>query len=391
MVKNHVETAMTLDPGLAESNAAKGRLLWNIGKDNDALGYYRRAIEINPNYADAYEWLGRQQELVGIDESFAAIETAARLDPLSRAANWRYIFTLIQRGQLGEAEQQIERYASIYPEGATILRGYLASLGGRWSNRILSYLEAASSGEDDMLWGGSFQALTHHLAAIGLEEEALRLAGTEDLETLGVLGSADEAVAVLKTDQRRWDPFTIGRILAHAGRYAEAREYLEQVWQRRGGELTFPSGHDAYLAEALHAVRRDAGDEAGAEEILAALRRNVRRYRDASRPQQVDIFHSVDYHEGIADYLSGNRAAGLALIAKAAEEGYWIEPPSPFQEPLYKEPQLALILERQAARQARERARVLSIVCNDNPYASVWQPTDQTCNRYAEAAESDLR
>jgi TolB-like protein/DNA-binding winged helix-turn-helix (wHTH) protein len=388
-VEDHVEIAMTLDPDLAESHAAKGRLLWNIGHDDDALGYYRRAVRINPNYADAYEWLGRQPGLFGIDESFAAIETAARLDPLSRAANWRYIFGLILSGQLTEAERQIERYASIYPEGATILRGYLGSLGGRWSNRVLSYLQAASSGKDDLLWGGGFQALTHQLAAIGLEEEALRLAGTEDLETLGMLGSPDEAIALLKAPQRVGEFFTIGRILAHAGRYAEAREYLEQVWQRRDGELTYPSGHDAYLAEALFAVRRDAGDEAGAEEILAALRHNVRRYRDASRPQQVDIFHSVDYHEGVADYLSGNRDAGLALIAKAAEEGFWIKPPSLFQKPMYQEPEFVLILERQGVRQARERDRVLSIVCNDNPYATVWQPAEETCESYAEAVEGE--
>jgi hypothetical protein len=79
------------------------------------------------------------------------------------------------------------------------------------------------------------------------------------------------------------------------------------------------------------------------------------------------------------------------LIAKAAEKGFWIKPPSPFQKPMYQEPEFILILERQAARQARERDRVLSIVCNDNLYAAVWQPTEETCERYAGSAESEAR
>jgi hypothetical protein len=56
---------------------------------------------------------------------------------------------------------------------------------------------------------------------------------------------------------------------------------------------------------------------------------------------------------------------------------------------MYQEPEFVLILERQGVRQARERDRVLSIVCNDNPYATVWQPAEETCESYAEAVEGE--
>ncbi len=42
------------------------------------------------------------------------------------------------------------------------------------------------------------------------------------------------------------------------------------------------------------------------------------------------------------------------------------------------------ILEFQEARQKRERKRLLTVVCNDNPYKTVWRPEEGTCEKFAE-------
>jgi superkiller protein 3 len=47
----HVERAMVLDPTLAEAHVATGRLLWNQLKLEEALTAFRRAVQINPNFA----------------------------------------------------------------------------------------------------------------------------------------------------------------------------------------------------------------------------------------------------------------------------------------------------------------------------------------------------
>jgi hypothetical protein len=74
------------------------------------------------------------------------------------------------------------------------------------------------------------------------------------------------------------------------------------------------------------------------------------------------------------------------LIAKAAEEGFWIRPPSKFQQAMYDDPGFAAILEKQKARQAREREKVLAVACAaDYPYADAWQPAEETCKRYFSA------
>jgi hypothetical protein len=79
------------------------------------------------------------------------------------------------------------------------------------------------------------------------------------------------------------------------------------------------------------------------------------------------------------------------LIAKAAEDGYWVRPPAAFQQSMYQDPGFAPILEGQAARQAREREKLLAVVCADNPYAAVWQPTKETCERGVRGPGSEVR
>jgi len=83
-----------------------------------------------------------------------------------------------------------------------------------------------------------------------------------------------------------------------------------------------------------------AGTSGGAEvsEPLAAIRDKVCRYREAGGN---DYKLSADYEEGLATYLTGDSEGGLALIAKAAEDGYFIPPEQAYLQTLYDEPGFA--------------------------------------------------
>jgi len=87
----------------------------------------------------------------------------------------------------------------------------------------------------------------------------------------------------------------------------------------------------------------------------------------------------------LAAYLAGERDKGLALIAKGAEDGRFVHPNEAYLQVLYDDPGFAAIRTSQMARQARERKKFLAVVCNDNPYAAVWQPAEGTCERFAAA------
>ncbi len=94
---------------------------------------------------------------------------------------------------------------------------------------------------------------------------------------------------------------------------------------------------------------------------------------------------SVDYAEGLAAYLAGEREKGLAMISKAVGDGFFIPQRDAYLQALYDDPGFAPIRAKQEARQASERERFLAIVCTDNPYEADWQPAEGTCEQFAAA------
>lgn len=80
-------------------------------------------------------------------------------------------------------------------------------------------------------------------------------------------------------------------------------------------------------------------------------------------------------------YLGGRKAEGLRLIRKAIEDGYFIRGRDQgyYLGDLFEDPGFGDILEIHQATLARERARLLAVVCYDNPYESLWRPSEETC------------
>jgi len=83
--KEMANKALELDDGLGEAHATLGLIAenfeWNWGV---AEREYKRAIELNPNYATAHQWYGEYLAFLGrFDESFEQLKIARELDPLS--------------------------------------------------------------------------------------------------------------------------------------------------------------------------------------------------------------------------------------------------------------------------------------------------------------------
>jgi TolB-like protein/DNA-binding winged helix-turn-helix (wHTH) protein len=81
--------ALELDESLSEAHTALGSVLgdyeWNF---TAAEKEYRRAIELNPNYATAHQWYGEFLAYMGrYDEAVAELKLAQELDPLSLVIN----------------------------------------------------------------------------------------------------------------------------------------------------------------------------------------------------------------------------------------------------------------------------------------------------------------
>ena len=382
----HVERAMDLDPTLAEAHAAKGFLSGRQENPEEALTHFRQAIQINPNYSNVYNWMaGVLSEKLGRrDEAFVASEMAVRLDPLSIPAIVNYVRGLIVRNRLAVADREVEKLASIAPSFYAIVRGGRTSLGGKWANVVLGNLDGWRINPENTR---SQNNLAEQFAFLGLEKEALAISEDPPPRILSSLGKHGDAVTTAEARLAE-DPISptalsdLGIALAGAGDYARARPILEDLWQRSGGQITCCGFFNINSAAALIAIRRNAGEEDKVGELVAAIRDDVRRYREADMTV-AELFFSVNYDEGLAAYLAGERERGLALIAKAVEDGYFIPPNEGYLQALYDDPAFVPIRTRQEARQARERARFLAIVCTDNPYAAIWQPAAGTCERFA--------
>ncbi len=87
--RTNAEKAMELDPALAEPHAALGVVLHEYDwKFAEAENEFKRAIELNPNYASAHQWYGEYLANMGRhDESIAEVKRAVELDPMSLIIN----------------------------------------------------------------------------------------------------------------------------------------------------------------------------------------------------------------------------------------------------------------------------------------------------------------
>ncbi len=110
--------ALVLDSTLAGPHAALGlvrffgRHEWEEGER--AL---RRAIDLNPAYATAHQWLAELLAFVGrLDEAEAEIRTAYALDPLSLIINLDVGLVLLYQRRYAAAIEQMERTLELAPE-----------------------------------------------------------------------------------------------------------------------------------------------------------------------------------------------------------------------------------------------------------------------------------
>ena len=110
--------ALAIDDSLAEPHAALGLYYSNYGWDPAAAEReLRRAIELKPNYATAYHWLGDAPLLsMGrFDEAVAAGRRAAELDPLSPVISADTAYILISARRYDDAIAQGQRALLLDP------------------------------------------------------------------------------------------------------------------------------------------------------------------------------------------------------------------------------------------------------------------------------------
>jgi TolB-like protein/DNA-binding winged helix-turn-helix (wHTH) protein/Tfp pilus assembly protein PilF len=175
--------ALELDEGLAEAHTSLGLIALIYDWDwQTAEKEYRRAIQLDPNYATAHHWYAELLAYRGrFDEAFGEIERARRLDPLS-------LIIATDRGEILYLSRR-------YDDAIAQVRGVL--------EMEPNFIQA------------------HYLLAFSLVEKGLFAEALADVETWrGV-------------DDTPWSLMMRAYILGRSGQRVQARHALEKLEQLR--------------------------------------------------------------------------------------------------------------------------------------------------------------
>jgi TolB-like protein/DNA-binding winged helix-turn-helix (wHTH) protein/tetratricopeptide (TPR) repeat protein len=180
--------AIELDPTLAEGHASLAVVAQNYDWDWKLVEVeYRKAIELDPNYATAHHWYAESLALTGrFDEAIGEIERARQLDPLSLivAADRGAIFYFARR-----YDQAIEQFRSVLEMDPGFGRGHIIALAYLQKGMNAEALEEAEKWEREEKGPWNLMMLAYISGSVGKAEEA-RAARTE-LDNMYRVGKAD--------------------------------------------------------------------------------------------------------------------------------------------------------------------------------------------------------
>jgi TolB-like protein/class 3 adenylate cyclase/Tfp pilus assembly protein PilF len=184
--KENAEKALEIDDKLAEAHTSLGLVLFQYDHNWFAAEKeFRKAIELNPNYAPAHQFFADYLKALGrFDEALFEMKQAKEIDPLSLAINTGIGHVLYLSRQYDLAIEQYRKSVQMDP---TFVQARL------WFGR--PYLQK-----------GMYQE------AISELEEAVKLSGGSNI-----------SLAVL------------GHVYASAGKKAEAEKILKQLLERSKG------------------------------------------------------------------------------------------------------------------------------------------------------------
>jgi serine/threonine protein kinase/tetratricopeptide (TPR) repeat protein len=222
--KEALTRALEIDRDLAEAHASLGLMKSEFEWDwAGAEKEYRRASELNSNYATTHHWYALFLcEMKQHDEAIKESRLAQKLDPLSPIINNMVAFTLMTAGQYGSAVEQWKRTLELAP---TFPESHFLLSHAYWTKGL--YPEAISEAQKAASYSGS---KPRYVAGVGY--------------ALAAAGKRAEAHNIID-ELTRWSksgnvsPSYIAGIYSTLGERDQAFEWLEKAYRVRDDQLTW--------------------------------------------------------------------------------------------------------------------------------------------------------
>ena len=235
--KDAAERALALDAHLAEAHNSRAFVAENYEWDwPTAEREYKRAIELNPNYATAHQWYGEYLATIGrFDEGLDELKQAEQLDPLSLIINSDLGLPYFFAREYDRAVEQWQKTVELDPD--FWLAHYALALVYEQQGQ---YREAIAESKRALnLFGDSPWVLAGlgHIYAVAGETEAAH-------HVLDELKERGKGLYV--------SPFDLALIYAGLGERDEALLWLEKAYEERNQWLTWLK-----VEPRLDSLRRD--------------------------------------------------------------------------------------------------------------------------------------
>src|SRR5687767_14620080 len=215
--------ALELDDRLAEAHASYGQIAAYYDYDfATAEREYRRALELNPNYATAHQWLAEHlSAMKRFDEALAEIQRALELDPLSGVINRIYAGILVDARRFDEAIEQFKKTIELE------------------SNFPLAHFFLGRAYEAKGMYDDAVREYNISAALNGFPSE--RLAQMNEAYTKSGWKAYVQAVLehTLQLSKNKTPPFVIAGYYARLGRKDEAIAWLQKGYEERDFGMTF--------------------------------------------------------------------------------------------------------------------------------------------------------
>jgi TolB-like protein/DNA-binding winged helix-turn-helix (wHTH) protein/Tfp pilus assembly protein PilF len=374
-VEAAIDRALELDDQLGEVHVTLGRLQW-VKRDFAAAEMaFKRALELNPNYANAHFLYAIFLRRVGRpEEALARIRKAQQLDPLSAMINMSVGSALRDVGLSDEALAQYKKAIEIDPAFAGAYRGIARiyyGVSGQLDEAAAWYRKAIAL---DPGHGGGLAELGFLYLDLGDEQQAERwisrsieLAPERPSSIVSMtllnwyLGQDADALdyerKALAIDAN-WGFFLLARHDLQAGRYPEARARYERGYPALLNEdAPKIDGTNFRVAIDLAFVLTKTGEQDQANMLLARALTYIQTIPRLAGWEGYWISDIQIYA------LQGQTAKALAALREAIEAGwrlwwwFYLEH-DPTLESIHDEPEFQAIVKEIETDMAAQLARL---------------------------------
>jgi len=231
LARRAVDAALAIDNALSDAHVVLGTL--KLAAEYDWAGAeseFRRALELSPSNADAYDLYGRLCSALGRqDESMAMQRRAQELNPVEHRSD--YANSLMRAGRFDEARDEARRAVELDPlyDRLHATLGWALIRSGRQQEGIAELEKAVSLTPSSTAW---LAQLGQAYAESGRGAEA-----REILNRLSELGTRQYV-----------SPYHMAYVLTGLGEYDKAMDWLERAFEEKAGAIYGIKGSFLFFA-----------------------------------------------------------------------------------------------------------------------------------------------